>query len=64
MEMIQTTKGMLDKSSLRQEVKRENVPCGKSVETSYYLGDELVRRDQLIEATNPLVVEGHTGDVK
>lgn len=60
-EMIETKDGWLPRSLLRVEEKRSRGPAGTSVETDYYLGERLVRRDQTFYADSPLSVLTQTG---
>ena len=58
---MNTIKGEIDESLLTKEVIDQIVPCGKSVTTKYFLGDELVRQDVNIIVEQ---IEHVIGDVK
>jgi len=63
-EQIETTKGLLPLSLLRKEERTEGIPCGSCTTTKYFLGEELVRQDQLVKVKEGLTAAGATGDVK
>lgn len=61
--LIETTKGMLDESLLEKREKSEDIPCGTSVETEYFLDGELVRRDVMIQALPGLISDSLAGSL-
>src|SRR6185503_10045278 len=58
---IETTRGMIEESELRKEELEEKTPCGSSLETKYYLNDELVRSDVLIRVEKGILSEAFSG---
>lgn len=63
MATIETTRGMIEESDLRKEEKEEKIACGASIETTYFLGDEIVRQDVLIRVDRGVISEAFSSPV-
>lgn len=61
--LIQTTKGMLEESTLQKVTKTEEIPCGWCDETEYFLDHDLVRRDVHVRVKEGLMGEAVAGSL-
>jgi hypothetical protein len=58
-----TTIGDISEAELRKSVTCEPIPCGESVVTRWFKGEELVRQDCEIRVTQGLAISGEAGEV-
>lgn len=61
--LVETTKGMLEEGTLTKKVTTEDIPCGWSDCTEYFLGEEMVRRDVQIRVKEGVLSEAVAGNL-
>ncbi len=59
--LIETTKGMIEESRLTKELSTEDIPCGWSDVTTYFLDGEKVKQDVNVRVKEGLMTEAFVG---